>query len=153
MTEDWHPNPMPMASRTLSLILFPTGSLLLFLLSVLVLPSLSHGEVKWWIVALVTPGPLLMMAWDFLVGAMQPRRILLEPEVLLYETGLDRFHRIPRAKILRLQLLENRRHGMSMCFFLNPRGREDWIPVTIANEALIKQWLDYGSARVTSVRV
>ena|SRR2546426_10389665 len=141
MTPEWHRNPPPKIMRVLTFIMFPSISAVMFLFSAFVLPPVFHTETKWWIVAFVTGGPLAMMGWALFVAALQPKRIALDADAMVWETGLGKIVRIPRERILRLEPLQNRKHGIAMCFFLDEKGREKWTGVTVEIEQTIRAWL------------
>ncbi len=139
---EWYPNSYPRSVRMTDFIMWPLISVSLFLSFFLVVPALRNEPPKLWVVAFVTIGPLLMMAWSLAVSASAPKQVRLDDHALVWESGFGKIHQIPRSRIVRLGGIERRRHGLAMCVFLDERGREQWIPITVANEKLVQRWLD-----------
>jgi len=133
---------MPKRFMIFIITVFPAMSVFLFLFTTLVLPSALRAPTKWPIVLLVTVGPWLMAVVAFLGDLRHPRRIRLEAGAMMWDSGLGRRHVVPRANVLRLEPLENRRRGLAMCVFVDGRGAESWVAVTTTNEERIRTWLE-----------
>ncbi len=141
-TPTWYPNPLPRIMRILLVTGFPTVSIILFVSTAFVLPALFRSEVKWWIVAFATALPIVMNAWAVFLAAREPKRVALQPDALVWETGLRKTIRIPKERVLRLEPLQNRKHGIAMCFYVDEKGRERWTGFTVEIERAIQAWLN-----------
>ncbi len=132
---------MPRIMRILLATAFPFISFILFVFSASVLPWAMGGPTMWWIVALVTAGPLAMNVWAVFLTMRQPVRIRLDSDAMVWETGFKKVKRIPKERVLRLEPLQDRKYGLAMCFYLDENGREKWTGVTVEIERAIRAWM------------
>jgi len=139
---EWLPNPPLAVVHRLIFIVWPSMSVGLFVFAYFVVPKMVQEEPNLGIALFIAGGPLLFMAWSLLIEARQPKRILLEPAALVWVTGLRKIRHVPKSRVLRTEPLQNRKHGFALCFYLDERGQERWVPVTVSIEEQIIRWLE-----------
>src|SRR5437867_7927704 len=120
---EWLPNPPSAVVHRLIFVVWPTMSIGLFVFAYFGVPKMVQEEPNLGIALFIAVGPLLFMVWSVFIEAREPKRVRLEPEWLVWETGLRRIQRVPKSRVLRTEPLQNRKHGFALCVYLDEQGR------------------------------